>query len=946
MNQKRKLIITILVMIFVLSGFFSMIFGENVFVLAKNRILRLAGVYTEAIPSVTISQTGYEQQTPGTWEITKSAKWTGLGKAEVTFDVQSITKLEDTHKDIVLVMDISGSMYGEKLEKAKQDSIDLVETILSDSNNRIAFITFDSGSTIVSPFTNNKETLMNQIQAVSDRGTTNYNSALKNALEVLEGYQKQTNKDLVMLFLTDGYPNEDIHNEIATYEILKEKYPYMTIQGIQYEMGTEIHEDIKNISDNQFIADMTTLENVLFEASINPYIYEEFIIIDYIHDDYFEVGNVNDIKVPYGTIQLVPEGTGQKIIWDLSGLYQTGTNVQMNINLTLKQQYIEGEGFYPTNRGEDISSKLPEESKKEVHSDKTPVLQSSYQVIYDSNVPTGCAKQDLPTEKHMVYEVVEKKDTELTCPGYQFKGWFYDLEDEKDIQKVNDDTFIMPEHDVKLRGTWTKIGIEKNMNGEVKKLSRFATDSWETIVRNVREGNTDQYDVGDERDIDLGTLGVHRIRIANKSTPAECSQAGFSQTACGFVLEFADVITTHNMNPAGEYKGINYQYGWNVDGWPASAMRTYVNSDIYNAIPEALRNGIIDTTVVSGHGSTAGETNFTSTDKLYLLSTHEVWEDVDGDPNSGIHKYDTAYNQTRQLDYYAGKNVTTSNYAEAIKQQNGSNYSWWLRSAGSNYDNRFNNVYYDGDWNANNATATNGVAPAFRIGRSFETDTWEQVVDTVQSGKTSIYNVGDTKEIDLGTLGTHTVRIANKSTPTECSGAGFSQTACGFVLEFADIITTHNMNDTSTNVGGWPVTSMRTYVNSDIYNVIPEALRNAIIDTTVVSGHGATSGETNFTSTDKVYLLSPMEVWGNNSYSQDDSARDQSRQLDYYLGKGVNNTSYADAIKQNNGTVSWWWLRAAYSIDDYIFNNVFRDGCANGSNARSTGGVAPAFRIG
>ena len=244
----------------------------------------------------------------------------------------------------------------------------------------------------------------------------------------------------------------------------------------------------------------------------------------------------------------------------------------------------------------------------------------------------------------------------------------------------------------------------------------FATDSWESIVKAVQDNNTSLYNVGDTKEIDLGTLGTHTLRIANKSTPAECSQAGFSQTACGFVLEFANIITTHNMNPVGEYKGINYQYGWNVDGWPATSMRTYVNTDIYNAIPEVLRNGIIDTTVVSGHGSTAGETNFTSTDKLYLLSTHEVWEDVDGNTNGGFDYYDTAYNQTRQLDYYKGKNVTTSNYAEAMKQNNGTDSYWWLRSAFSANDCYFYYVYSDGNLTHYYSRYTYGVAPAFRIG--------------------------------------------------------------------------------------------------------------------------------------------------------------------------------------------------------------------------------------
>ena len=38
------------------------------------------------------------------------------------------------------------------------------------------------------------------------------------------------------------YPNVDIPNQIAQYEYLKNQYPYITINGIQYEMGNEILE--------------------------------------------------------------------------------------------------------------------------------------------------------------------------------------------------------------------------------------------------------------------------------------------------------------------------------------------------------------------------------------------------------------------------------------------------------------------------------------------------------------------------------------------------------------------------------------------------------------------------------------------------------------------------------------------------------------------------------
>ena len=246
------------------------------------------------------------------------------------------------------------------------------------------------------------------------------------------------------------------------------------------------------------------------------------------------------------------------------------------------------------------------------------------------------------------------------------------------------------------------IDVDGEYSPDAPAPVNFSTDSWETIVNAVRNNNISKYNVGDTKEIDMGDYGTHTLRIANTSTPSECSTNGFSQTACGFVLEFADIITTHKMNNTAT----------NVGGWPVSIMRTFVNTDIYNLLPTDLKSGITDTTVVSGHGSTSGETNFTSTDKLYLLSTAEIWEQ---DP-SNILEYDTARDVTRQLDYYKNLNVTTNNY-DAVMKKNKTNYSaWWLRSASSEYANYFLEVNNDGDWFDDSASNYHGVSPAFKIG--------------------------------------------------------------------------------------------------------------------------------------------------------------------------------------------------------------------------------------
>ena len=250
------------------------------------------------------------------------------------------------------------------------------------------------------------------------------------------------------------------------------------------------------------------------------------------------------------------------------------------------------------------------------------------------------------------------------------------------------------------------------------------------------------------------------------------------------------------------------------------------------------------------------------------------------------------------------------------------------------------------DQNYNQGKEFNGVLGIEEYkAPDFATDSWSTIIANVKAGYESEYKVGSTKEVNLGsTYGTHTLRVANTSTPSECSTSGFSQTACGFVLEFADIITDHKMNDANTNVGGWPASSMRTFVNNDIYNSLPSEIKNAIIDTTVVSGHGSTNGETNFTSTDKLYLLSTAEVWANgHDY---DTARDVTRQLDYYKNLGTSTTNRSGAKKKKGTNAARWWLRAAYSGNGNYFYLVDIDGSWSNNSAYGAIGVSSAFRLG
>ena len=238
------------------------------------------------------------------------------------------------------------------------------------------------------------------------------------------------------------------------------------------------------------------------------------------------------------------------------------------------------------------------------------------------------------------------------------------------------------------------------------------------------------------------------------------------------------------------------------------------------------------------------------------------------------------------------------------------------------------------------------------ICNSFEEDDWSTISKNVKRNNTSCYQVGDTKEVELEGFGTHTVRISNMSTPDECSTEGFSQTACGFVVEFENIIIRHKMNSFNNNfsdyeigngnMGGWENSEGRAYVSNNIYNSLPSSLKNIIINTTVVSGHGREDAN-NFTTTDKIYLLSEKEVINTPSY---DTAGTYSRQLDYYAKKveiyGNIASSYA---KRYNGVISDWWLRtpSKHNVDAFSFQD---DGSINAGTSSAEYGLSPAFRIG
>ena len=347
--------------------------------------------------------------------------------------------------------------------------------------------------------------------------------------------------------------------------------------------------------------------------------------------------------------------------------------------------------------GNDVYSTAVDETKKTITfttSDLKTLNQTSvlnYEVTnnssnYDAEVQVNCKVKDNTTAKYTSIKNELEGNVTKVFAKESVNGTLTVTLNKTATEEVRE------EYTCKLEFN----AVERDTIG--KEIPAFQKDSWSTIAANVKAGNTSKYNVGDTKEVDLGSLGTYTVRLSNKSA---CTTET-SETACGFVVEFADIITQHSINSTNT----------NVGGWRDSELRTYVNGTIYNALPSELQNVISSTKVISGHGKTSGETNFETQDKLYLLSGHEVYEDG---TSRSISAKDTSYSNTKQLDYYKNKGITTSSYAGAIKQYNGRNSYWWLRSAYSDTPRNFLRIYSDGDWDIDSATFSAGVSPAFRI---------------------------------------------------------------------------------------------------------------------------------------------------------------------------------------------------------------------------------------
>ena len=175
----------------------------------------------------------------------------------------------------------------------------------------------------------------------------------------------------------------------------------------------------------------------------------------------------------------------------------------------------------------------------------------------------------------------------------------------------------------------------------------------------------------------------------------------------------------------------------------------------------------------------------------------------------------------------------------------------------------------------------------------------------------------------------------------------FGKTAAGvdiaFVNSYGSTGTGFCMNTSNTNSGGWNNSYMRKTICQAFLAALPTAWQNIIAACTKYSdntGGGSNTASYVTATSDKIWLLSEMEVQGARSYANSAEANYQ-KQYDYYKN-GNSKVKY-----QHTATTSacYWWLRSVSASTANLFCRVRTGGSADSTGASGSFGFAPGFKV-
>lgn len=175
----------------------------------------------------------------------------------------------------------------------------------------------------------------------------------------------------------------------------------------------------------------------------------------------------------------------------------------------------------------------------------------------------------------------------------------------------------------------------------------------------------------------------------------------------------------------------------------------------------------------------------------------------------------------------------------------------------------------------------------------------------------------------------------------------------GITFVFKDCVTEHDMNSSDTNAGGWKKSQMRSWLASEGMSLLPDDLRNAIVEVNKKTNNvGATKKSSSVSVTaDKLWLYSAAELGDRDPKGSDNIYNSileaEGSQYKLYRDMNVINGKPNDIlVKQFNGESYRWWERSPRPSGSEYFRYVDSKGDPGyGYAASGSCGVVPGFCI-
>ncbi len=249
-------------------------------------------------------------------------------------------------KDIVFVIDKSGSMSGEKISQVKKVFTKIISDLPPDDYFNVIFFDTDMrtySSTLMEANTKNKADAANFVNSLDANGGTNINQALLDALGM---FNADSSRVPIIVFLTDGEPTEGITSPYVIRKNIKDSNKAkVSIFTIAFGIDNEANYDfLKALSiENYGIAQRFFQEEKVEEGMTNFY---KTISTPLITDMSFTYNGVSDV-VNTGQFNLfagseaivLGKYTGSTITSDVAATTRTGSrNFKNSFNVVSKPE--------------------------------------------------------------------------------------------------------------------------------------------------------------------------------------------------------------------------------------------------------------------------------------------------------------------------------------------------------------------------------------------------------------------------------------------------------------------------------------------------------------------------------------------------------------------------------------------------------------------------------